>query len=223
MTKVVAINGSPRMEKGYTARILSPFLEGMRDAGASVELYYAKRLDVEPCAGEFYCWYKKPGACHIDDSMQQLYPRLREADVLVLATPVYVPLPGEMQNLLNRLMPLIKPALRRRGGRTRARLADGAKMKKIVLVSTCGWWEMGNFGTVMRIAKELASDIGVEFAGALLRPHSGQMQGNEEKMEDIIDAARKAGYALEKEGSIPGVLADIVGQPLVTHERFLSD
>jgi hypothetical protein len=34
MTHVVAINGSPRMEKGNTAIVLGPFLEGMVEAGA---------------------------------------------------------------------------------------------------------------------------------------------------------------------------------------------
>lgn len=223
MTKVVAINGSPRMEKGYTAKILAPFLEGMKEVGASVELLYAKRLNVEPCQGEFYCWYKKPGTCHIDDSMQSLYPKMREADILVLATPVYIPLPGEMQNLLNRIMPLINPVLRRPGGRTRARFRDDVKISKIVLISSSGWWEMGNFGTVLSIVKELARDVNVAFAGAILRPHSGYLASDGEKTEEILDAARQAGYQLVKEGRIPDDLAKIISQPLISYERFLSE
>jgi len=92
LTNVIAINGSPKMEKGNTVKILKPFLEGMETAGASVELFYAKRLNVRPCDGELYCWTKKPGQCYIDDSMQSLYPKLRDADIIVLATPVYIPL-----------------------------------------------------------------------------------------------------------------------------------
>ena len=95
MSKVVAINGSPRMEKGYTYMILTPFLQGMKDAGADVEVQYASRLQVEPCTGEFQCWYgKNAGECYIDDDMQMLYATLRPAETLVLATPVYIPLPG---------------------------------------------------------------------------------------------------------------------------------
>ena len=45
---VFAINGSARMEKGNTALILAPFLEGMEGAGAKVELFYAKKLNVSP-------------------------------------------------------------------------------------------------------------------------------------------------------------------------------
>lgn len=220
MTKVVAINGSPKMEKGRTAKILTPFLEGMEKAGAAVELFYARRLNVKPCDGEFYCWNKKPGECYIDDSMQALYPKLREADILVLATPVYIPLPGEMQNLINRIVPLMDPVLKRRAyGRTRAGFRADVNIRKLVLVSSSGWWEMGNFGTVLRIVKELAKDCSVKFAGALLRPHAGRMVENVREAEEIFEAARQAGYELVKQGSISKNLLKIIGQPLNSVER----
>ncbi len=38
MVQVLAINSSPLMDKGNTALILDPFLEGMKEAGAEVEL-----------------------------------------------------------------------------------------------------------------------------------------------------------------------------------------
>ncbi|WP_332882068.1 flavodoxin family protein [Methanosarcina horonobensis] len=46
--KVLAINSSPRMDKGNTALILNPFLEGMKEAGAEVELFYTKKLNINP-------------------------------------------------------------------------------------------------------------------------------------------------------------------------------
>jgi multimeric flavodoxin WrbA len=75
LLRVVAVSGSARMEKGNTALVLAPFLDGVRESGASVELFYAKRLNVKPCTGEFYCWNKKPSECYIDDNMQVLYPK----------------------------------------------------------------------------------------------------------------------------------------------------
>jgi hypothetical protein len=223
LTKVVAINGSPKMEKGNTAKILTPFLEGMEAAGASVELFYAKRLNVKPCDGEWYCWNKKPGQCYIDDSMQQLYPKLRDADILVLATPVYIPLPGEMQNLINRLVALIDPVLKTKNGRTRARFRLNVKISKIVLVASSGWWEMGNFATVLRIVKEFAKDANTEFAGALLRPHASYMADNKEKAVKIFKAARQAGHELVKEGRISRDMLKIISQPLISEDRALSE
>jgi multimeric flavodoxin WrbA len=220
LTEVVAISGSLRMEKSTTSKILTPFLEGIEEAGASVELFYAKRLNVKPCAGELYCWNKKPGQCYIKDNMQSLYPKLRDADILVFATPVYIPLPGEMQNLINRLVPLLDPVLKRRNGRTRVRFRADVKISKIVLVSTSGWWETGNFGTVLRIIKEFAKDANVEFAGALLRPHSRFMAENKEKTEEILEAARRAGYQLGKEGRMSKDLLKTISQPLISEKKW---
>ena len=220
LARVVAINGSAKMEKGNTALVLAPFLDGMREAGASVELFYAKRLNVKPCTGEFHCWNKKPGECYIDDDMQVLYPKLREADILVLATPVYIPLPGEMQNLINRLCPLVEQILEFRDGRTRARFHDDVNIRKIVLVSTCGWWEIGNFGTVLRIAEELAKDVSVEFAGAVLRPHAYLMVENKEKAKKVTKALREAGYELVKKGRMSKSLLEVISQPLVSEEEY---
>ncbi|MCW4047387.1 MAG: flavodoxin family protein [Candidatus Bathyarchaeota archaeon] len=218
--KVLAVNGSARMENGYTAMLLAPFLEGMKEAGAQVELFYARRLNVNPCTGEFYCWYEKPGECYIRDSMQLVYPRLREADVLVLGIPVYIPLSGEMQNFINRLCPLIEPILSKRNGRTRAKFHDNVRIKKIALVSACGWWEKGNFLTVLRIVEEIARDVNVEFAGALLRPHAHLLAKNKEKTKEILEAAKQAGFQLAKDGTMSKNLLETVAQPLISEETF---
>lgn len=220
MVNVVIINGSARMEKGFTAMLVAPFLEGMKEAGAQVELFYAKQLNVSPCTGEFHCWYEKPGECCLRDSMQRVYPKLREADILVLATPVYIPLPGEMQNFINRLCPLIEPILSKGNRRTRARFHKNVKIKKIALVSACGWWEKGNFSTVLRIVKEIARDANVKFAGAVLRPHAYFLAKNKEKAKEILEAVRQAGFQLAKEGAISKDLLETVAQSLIPEEEF---
>ena len=224
MSKVVAINGSPCMEKGNTDMILTPFIEGMTEAGSDVELFYASRLKVKPCScGVMYCWYEKPGECCIRDDMQMLYPKLREAEILVLATPVYIPLPGGMQNVINRLCPLVEPFLETREGRTRARFHKDVGVRKIVLVATGAWWEKGNFGTVVRIVEELAKDASVEFSGAVIRPHAFLMKQQGELTQDgeaVVNAARRAGYDLVKEGKMDQETLEIVSRPLIGQEEL---
>jgi len=224
MSKAVAINGSPRMEKGNTAMVLTPFIQGMMDAGSDVELLYASRLKVKPCTcGEMYCWNEMPGECCIKDNMQLLYPKLREADILILATPVYIPLPGEMQNIINRLCPLLDPLLEFREGRTRARFRKDVGIRRIVLVSTGGWWEKANFGTVVRIIEELAEDASVEFAGAVLRPHAHLMKEKGELTQDgeaLLNAVRRAGYELLKEGVMTKETLETISRPLISQEEL---
>jgi multimeric flavodoxin WrbA len=224
MSKAVAINGSPRMERGNTAMVLSPFIEGMMDAGSHVELFYASRLKVKPCScGTMYCWTEMPGECCIKDKMELLYPRLKESDLLVLATPVYIPLPGDMQDVINRLCPLLDPVLDFRKGRTRAIFRKDVRIRAIVLVSTGGWWENGNFGTVVRIVKELAEDAGVKFAGAVLRPHAHAMRRKGELTQDgraVLDAVRTAGYQLVKDGVMKQETLAAISRPLISRAEF---
>jgi putative NADPH-quinone reductase len=218
--QVLVINGSARKEKGYTAMILKPFMNGMEQAGAQVNLLYAKQLDVNPCIGDFSCWYKNPGKCHINDIMQSVYPKLKEADVLVLGIPVYFPLPGAMQNFLNRLMPLANPILKYRNGHTQIRFHDDVKIKKIILVSVCGWWEKGNFDTVTRITEEICQKVSVDFSGSVLRPHADLLSEEKDKAKEIFEALRKVGFSLIRDGFLSESLLEIVAQPLISEKEL---
>jgi len=220
MLKVLAVNGSPRKGKGHTATILSPFIQGLEEAGSDVELFYASRLKIKPCAcGEMLCWYGSPGECCIQDDMQLVYPKLRAADILVLATPVYIPIPGEMQNFINRLCPLVEPYLESRQGRTRARFRNDINIKKIVLVSTGGWWEKENFDTVVRIVEELAEDASVEFGGAVLRPHAFMMKEGVKLTKDgeeVLNAVKTAATELVLDGVMKQETLAIISRPLIS-------
>ncbi|MFX0168558.1 MAG: flavodoxin family protein [Candidatus Hodarchaeota archaeon] len=222
MTRVFVMNGSPRLEKGNTAMVLTPFIEGMKKAGAKVELFYATRLKINPCIGDFQCWFKKVGECIHKDDMLTLYPKLRETDILVLATPVYIPLPGAMQNFLNRLCPIVEPYLEIIDGRTRARFPSSTKISKIVLICTSGWWEIENCDTVLRIAKELALDANTEFTGAVLRPHASELRNGNEKTKEVFDALKIAGSQLIEKGRITGEILRVISQPLVPEKEYLN-
>jgi hypothetical protein len=114
------------------------------------------------------------------------------------------------------------PGVKWRNGRTRFKSGFRAdvKISEFVLVSTSGWWEMGNFGTVLRIVKELAKDLNVEFAGALLRPHFRIVAENKEKAEKIFEAAKQAGNQPVKEGKMSKDLLKVICQPLISQEKW---
>lgn len=224
MSKAVAINGSPRRGRGNTATVLNAFIEGLAENKTNVELFHASKLKVKPCAcGGMLCWYDSPGTCCIDDDMQQLYPKIKEAEVLILATPVYIPLPGDMQNFINRLCPLVEPRLEFREGRTRARFREDVRIEKFVLVATGGWWEKENMDTVVRIVEELAENSGAAFAGAILRPHAFLMKedGKLTKAgQKVLDAVKTAGNELIKEGKFNQKTLDEISRPLISEEEL---
>lgn len=222
--ETIAINGSPRLDRGNTARLLAPFMEGMREAGADVELYYPSRMKVKPCAcGQMTCWYDRPGECPIQDDMKLIYAGLRAAETLVLATPVYIPLPGAMQNVINRLCAVLEPRLETCAGRTRARFRAGVTIQRIAVVSTGGWWEVANLEPVVHIAEELARIANVDFAGAVLRPHAFMMRQDGEVTpagQAVLDAAREAGRELVELGAMRRETLEVISRPLISEEAL---
>ena len=84
--KVLAIFGSPR-RGGNTEALLKEFLRGCREAQAETEEVYLRDLKITPCLEIYAC--RKDGQCPIRDDMQNLYPKIIDADILVLASPVF--------------------------------------------------------------------------------------------------------------------------------------
>jgi multimeric flavodoxin WrbA len=224
--KIVAINSSPNMGKGNTALVLDPFLEGTRQAGAEVEIFYTKELKINPCQGEFNCWYKSPGKCFQQDDMEMLLPKLAKADILVLATPVYVDgVSGPMKNLLDRTLPLLHPLFELRDGHCRHPRQGRASGDKLVLISNCGFWEKDNFEPMLVHMEALCKNAGREFVGALLRPHGPALRAMVEMgapVDDIFEAAKEAGRQLVEDGRMSLQTLNVVSRDLMPLEMYVQ-
>jgi multimeric flavodoxin WrbA len=225
--KVVAINASPKMDKGNTAAILGPFLAGLRETGAEVELFYISQLDICPCHGDLTCWLKTPGTCFQRDDMETLLPKLAAADLWVWATPVYVDgMPGSLKNLIDRIIPLVLPFYEIRDGHCRHPLREGANSSgNVALVSSCGFWEMDNFEPLVAHVRAICRNANREFAGALLRPHIRalkSMADQGEPVSDIFDAAREAGTQLARSGAMSSRTLAVISRPLLPVEDFVN-
>ncbi|MBI1919622.1 MAG: flavodoxin family protein [Geobacter sp.] len=224
--KVVAINGSPRMGEGNTALMLEHFLEGMKECGAQVELVYTNKLNIHPCLSDFNCWFKTPGCCYLEDDMHMLLSRLSEADIWVLATPVYVDgVSGPLKNLLDRIIPLVHPFIELRDGHCRHPIREGIKSGQLVLVSTCGLWEMDNFDPLLAHIQGVCRHAARTFAGALLRPHGGALKSGIElgmPIEDVFEAARESGRQLIMDGKISPETLKTVSRELLPLESYMQ-
>ncbi len=224
--EILAINSSPKMGEGNTALILDPFLEGMRKAGAEVELFYTKNLKVNPCQGDLFCWLRTPGKCIHKDDMEMLLPKLARADIWVFATPVYFDgISGAMKNLLERMLPLVEPFYELRDGHCRHPRRAGNKSGKVVLVSNCGFWEMDNFDALLVHMKAICKNVDREFAGALLRPHGTAMRRMLDcgfPIDDIFSAAKEAGRQLVEDGTMLPETLKTVSRNLVSLEQQIQ-
>jgi len=224
--KVLALNASPLMERGNTALLLEPFLEGMKEEGCDIELLYTCRLHIKPCLGDRACWTKTPGKCVQDDDVKMLLPKLQGADVIVFATPVYVDgMPGTLKNLIDRFIPIIEPYFVMREGHCRHPPREPHKQSKVVLVSNCGFWEKDNFDPLVLHIQAICKNACWEFAGALLRPHGeafGYMIRKRLPVQDVLDAAKNAGKELIKTGKISEENLKTVSRDLVALETYVE-
>ena len=224
--KVLAFNSSPRKGKGNTALILDPFIEGMREDRAEVDLYYNYDLKISPCKGCFNCWLKKPGVCSQKDDMQWLLSKMRDADVIVYATPVYsYGMNAQMKNLIDRMIVLAKPFMEVSEGRSRHIVGAGDKIHKIVLVSNCGLWGLDSFDPLVVHMKKLCQEPPMEYAGALLRPHGEALRAMLDMgapVKDIIEAAFNAGRQLIENGKMSQSTLDVISRNLLPVEVYVK-
>jgi multimeric flavodoxin WrbA len=98
--KVIGLLGSP-LSDGNTAKLLDRALKGAEDAGCIVEKILVTTLDFQACEEMLFC--KDHDTCIIDDDMQQLYPKFKEMDSLIIATPVMtMGIPGKLKSMMDR-------------------------------------------------------------------------------------------------------------------------
>ena len=106
--KVIAFNSSPGAEGVSKAGImLDALAEGMREAGAEVEIVPLRKKKINNCIGCYTCWTRTPGVCvHKDDMTGELFPKWLEADIAVYATPLYhYTMNASMKALIERTLP----------------------------------------------------------------------------------------------------------------------
>lgn len=82
------MNGSPR-KKGNTSALVEAFAEGAREAGNQVETFFLGGMDIHGCKGCFGGGKDASSPCVQKDDMERIYPAYCEADVVVLASPLY--------------------------------------------------------------------------------------------------------------------------------------
>jgi len=87
--KILAIQGSPR-KKGNTSALLRYVLEGMeQNVNISIDTVTLCEEKIQPCRGCSSCQDTLEPDCVIKDSMRGLYDKILEAELIVLATPLY--------------------------------------------------------------------------------------------------------------------------------------
>lgn len=84
--KVLGLGGSPRIG-GNTDILLDYALSGAKNKGAQIEKIILNQLNIFPCQECENTQFDL--LCLINDDMQTIYPKVKEADALILASPIF--------------------------------------------------------------------------------------------------------------------------------------
>ena len=135
--KIVILNGSPR-KKGNTSALVKAFTEGAESAGNTVTEFFLGGMNIRGCRGCFGGHSGRECPCVQKDDMNQIYPAVKDCDVVVLASPLYYwNLSGQLRTAFDRLFALEEGEgnLLRGNGRSSALLmaAEGNGFEDAVL------------------------------------------------------------------------------------------
>lgn len=90
MTKIIAINGSPR-RNWNTAKLLQAALDGAASCGAETKLVHLYSLNYKGCVSCFACKNKKleHGHCALKDDLSPLLEEIRDVNAIIFGSPIY--------------------------------------------------------------------------------------------------------------------------------------
>ncbi len=128
---VLTVCGS-RNPEGQTARAAKAWMEGAAGAGARTDIVFLPHLDIQRCRqcdddGWGQC--NREGSCVIEDDFGPVVARIRDADAVVFANPVYFSdLSESLKSFLDRLRRICM----------HARGAEGIQGKPAVIIAVAG-------------------------------------------------------------------------------------
>ncbi|MFH1983571.1 MAG: flavodoxin family protein [Pseudomonadota bacterium] len=187
--KIIAFNSSPRGGgQSKTELMLDALVEGMREAGADVDVVALRKKTIRYCSGCFTCWTKTPGVCiHKDD----------------------------MKAFIERTLPVLQPFFETRAGETVH--PPRYPLPKTVILSVAGFpeasifdqlssWARFVFGRNDKLVAEIYRPAAESLTQAFLK----------DKAREILEATRQAGREIVANLKVsPETLArvtqDIVG------------
>lgn len=161
--KVLGIAGSPR-ENGNTQLLLDQSLEGAKSGGAKVNKIILNDLKFSPCQECGGC--NDTGVCTVEDDMQIVYGKVREADALILASPIFFGcLSAQTKMMIDRFQCwwVAKYILKQP-------FVEKDRKRSGIFISVSGREKVDYFECAKMIVKILFANIEVVYSGDLFYP-----------------------------------------------------
>jgi multimeric flavodoxin WrbA len=149
--KIVILNGSPR-PNGNTSALVKSFAEGAEESANTINTFFLDKMKINGCKGCLGGGKDPSSPCVQKDDMEKIYPLYKEADVIVLASPLYYfHLSSQLLNAFYRLFAVAESDPRVQNPKKECVLlvaAEGHEFDEIIhyyngLVKNLSWKNLG--------------------------------------------------------------------------------
>lgn len=167
--KILVLNGSPR-PKGNTKQMIEAFQEGAAASGHQVDIVDVCKKRIAGCLACEYCHTKGNGTCIQKDDMLEVYKLLHEADMLVIASPIYYHgISGQLKCALDRFYSVAYPT-------------KPPHLKKVAMILSSGDANMYD-GALFSFQGDFLDFLGLENMGVFTA--HGEENGSADKLEEL--------------------------------------
>lgn len=222
--KVMAINSSDRPDgQSKTAFMLSHLVEGMREAGAEVEVVNLREKKIKTCVGCFTCMSKTPGVCiHQDDMASELYPKWVEADLVIYASPLFIRMVNTtMKRFIERTWIICEPLMVRDRETDRWTHPLRHEAPDAVILSVCGFPSMTEFEPLSYYMNWHFGRTG-KLLAEIYRPGAEALPSAARSVrDDITEATRAAGRELIESRAVSEATMARITRPVADPDLLL--
>ncbi|HON80751.1 MAG TPA: flavodoxin family protein [Methanoregulaceae archaeon] len=196
---VLGISGSPRRH-GNTETLLDAFLEGTKNAGASVEKVVLKELDYTPCQGCNVC--HRTGVCIVKDDALPLFDRIFSVDCLAVASPIYsMGITAELKGLIDRAQYIWA---RKFILKTLYFSHEHIECHKGIFISTAGLSWDNVFDAAFPAITAFFNTLGFEYYDNIIANNMDQYEGIRGHPTALTEASRKGDQVVRVIGDLKG-------------------
>lgn len=184
--KILGLSGSPR-RGGNTDILLEEMLKGAEEQGARTEKIIISQLTFTPCIECHGC--DEDGVCVLKDDMEEVYPKLLEADWIILASPIFFyGVTAWTKALIDRVQSLWV-----RKYRLKLPPAQPGRSKRGFFISVGATKGSRLFEGAMLTVKYFFDAVGADFAGQLLFKgveEKGDIRNHPTALREAFDAGK---------------------------------
>lgn len=167
--KILILNGSPH-PNGSTKQMIDAFSKGAKTAGHHIDIIDVCKKNISGCLACEYCHTKGKGECIQKDDMQEVYKFLKEAEMLVIASPIYYHgISGQLKCVIDRFYSAAYPC-------------KPKNLKKAAIILSSGASNMYE-GALFSFKGDFLDYLGLENAG-IFTAHGGE-NGSSKKLAEL--------------------------------------